>query len=266
MSTDRVHFPGIGLGLRGPCQRPLGMDLFLPAGFNRTRKHLLFGFFFVLANCCPAWAAPHMFLGVGGGGAGVSVEVTSFKEAKYRSVIKQQYDFSCGSAALASLLTYHYGITTTEEDAFEAMFAAGDKEKIRKKGFSLLDMKRYLAHRGMRSDGYRIPLEKVAALGVPVIVLINTGGYKHFVIVKGIENGMVLVGDPAKGLTKIRRADFDEINQGIVFLIIDKAKIAKASFNDESDWKARPKAPIGAPDSQIGASNFSLMLPSPGDF
>lgn len=209
-------------------------------------------------------ASPHTFFG--GVGDNVTVEVRSYKESKYRSIIKQKYDFSCGSAALATLLTYHYETPTTEEETFDAMYKAGDQSKIRDKGFSLLDMKKYLAKRGVRSDGYRIPLSKLAKLGVPAIVLVNTGGYKHFVVVKGVEDRMVLVGDPAKGLNKIPESQFNEISQGIAFLIKDNAKVARASFNNGTDWKVRPKAPLGAADSQVGISDFSLMLPGAGDF
>ena len=75
---------------------------------------------------------------------GVSnVTTRTIQEAKFAQVVRQQYDFSCGSAALATLLTFHYDRQTKEQDAFSAMYAAGDKEKIAAAGFSLLDMKTY---------------------------------------------------------------------------------------------------------------------------
>lgn len=248
-------------------RRPYPLDtlfsiLIMPNASNVTA--LLFGVCLAALSGGTALGSSHAFYGPVGGA--LSAEITSFKEAKYRSVIEQQYDFSCGSAALATLLNYHYGIAITEEDAFEAMFEAGDEEKIRAKGFSLLDMKNYLASRGLRSDGYRMPMEKLAQLGVPAIVLINTGGYKHFVVVKGLEGGTVLVGDPARGLKEVPVEDFEAMSQGIVFLIKDMAREARASFNKQADWAVRQEAPLGAADNQIGISNFSLMLPRPGDF
>lgn len=229
-----------------------------------SKTRFSFYSFILVFSSLSVLASPHAFFG--GVSGDVIVEVTSYKEAKYRTVIKQKYDFSCGSAALATLLTYHYKIPTSEEDAFRSMFEAGDQAKIREKGFSLLDMKNYLMKRGIRADGYKIPLRKLVELGVPAIVLINTGGYKHFVVVKGVEDGMVLVGDPAKGLKSIPEKHFNEISQGIVFLIKDKAKIARASFNDVTDWKIRAKAPIRAADGHVGVSTFPLMLPGLGDF
>jgi hypothetical protein len=54
-------------------------------------------------------------------GGQFNVGVTSLKEARFRTVLKQRYDFSCGSAALASLLSFHYERPTTEETVFSAM-------------------------------------------------------------------------------------------------------------------------------------------------
>jgi predicted double-glycine peptidase len=71
-------------------------------------------------------------------GGTYSVPVTSMKELRFRGTTRQQYDFSCGSAALATLLTSHYGFPVSEEDVFKEMYARGDKDKIRREGFSPL--------------------------------------------------------------------------------------------------------------------------------
>src|SRR4030095_6577834 len=107
------------------------------------------------------------------------VHVVSMREARFQTIILQKYDYPCGSAALASLLTYHYDRPTTEEAVFKAMFDTGDQAKIQQEGFSLLDMKVHLARQGLVADGYKMTLDKLAKLGVPVITLINTGGYPH---------------------------------------------------------------------------------------
>lgn len=38
-----------------------------------------------------------------------SIRLTSLKEARFKTTVAQQYDFSCGSAATATLLTFQYG-------------------------------------------------------------------------------------------------------------------------------------------------------------
>ena len=116
-----------------------------------------------------------------------NVPVASIKESRFRSIIRQQYDYSCGSAALASLLTYHYGIPKTEQEVFKEMWEHGNQEAIARLGFSMYDMKLYLESIGLRSDGFRVPLDRIAGTRVPAITLINTNGYKHFVVIKAVE-------------------------------------------------------------------------------
>ena len=89
-----------------------------------------------------------------------SVKVTSLKEARFKATTRQQFDFSCGSAAIATLLTYHYNYPVTEQAVFNEMFARGDQVKIRKEGFSLLDMKTYLEAHQFKADGFELPLAK----------------------------------------------------------------------------------------------------------
>lgn len=197
-------------------------------------------------------------------GAGTaSVPVVSMKEARFKGVVRQEHDFSCGSAALATLLTYHYGRPTSEREAFEAMFAAGDREAIQRYGFSMADMQRYLASVGFRAEGYRVPLDKLSEAGVPAVTLINTQGYAHFVLVKGIKDGLVLVGDPAMGMKSIPKAEFEAIWQGVVFVIRDQVERGRTHFNIAEEWHIRPKAPIGVAQ---GLATISVLRPGPFQF
>ncbi|WP_143032499.1 hypothetical protein [Nitrosomonas sp. Nm33] len=68
--------------------------------------------------------------GIAGGG-NFNVSVKSFAEMKFKTVYKQQFDYSCGSAALASLLTFHYNDKVNEQSVFVDMFQYGDQEKIK---------------------------------------------------------------------------------------------------------------------------------------
>ncbi len=128
-----------------------------------------------LAPCCAATLARWTCPGVTGGS--YALQVTSMKEARFRSTVRQQFDFSCGSAAVATLLSYHYDTPVSERQVFDAMYALGDQQKIRREGFSLLDMKRYLAQQGFIADGYQQPLHKLAEAGFPAIVRVEENGY-----------------------------------------------------------------------------------------
>jgi predicted double-glycine peptidase len=193
-------------------------------------------------------------------GSQYRVPVTSLEEARFRTVVRQKYDFSCGSAALATLLTYHYDLATPEQIAFDAMWKVGDQANIREVGFSMLDMKRYLESIGFRADGFRIPLDQLAQVGVPAITLINTHGYNHFVVLTGIERDRVLVADPALGLRAIRRSEFEDKWNGILFMIRDRVTVAQAHFNLEQQWQVHPKAPLGAALAPEALAEFTMNL------
>jgi len=218
----------------------------------------------LIASVSLAQAGSILLPGMGGP---INVKVESFKEARFRSIYQQEHDFSCGSAALASLLTFHYQYAVTEKQVFDSMFENGDQQRIRRQGFSLLDMKRYLQRAGFDSDGYRLDLDQITErAGVPVIALVNLDGYSHFVIIKGIRSGEVLIGDPSLGIRVMARDDFMQSWNGISFLIKNKLSQGRSSFSLASDWRVYTKAPLATALNQQGLSQFSMGLPQPGEF
>ena len=197
-------------------------------------------------------------------GGGYALRVTSLKEARFRSTIRQQYDFSCGSAAVATLLTYQYGIPVDEEEVFARMYATGDQARIRAEGFSLLDMRRYLASRGFQADGFQVPLDQLLAQGLPAIVLVNDRGYRHFVVVRGLRGGRVLVADPARGSRAIARGEFERIwDNRVLFVVHNRRELA--SFNQPRDWNLAPAAPLEAGVQRQGLRDVVMSRRGPGD-
>jgi predicted double-glycine peptidase len=160
------------------------------------------------------------------------VKVVSYRDIPFRTVVRQRYDFSCGSAALATLLRYHYDREVGEEQIFRAMYAAGDQDVIRRVGFSLLDMKQFLEASGYHADGYRLNIDNLASMDKPAIVMIDTAGYKHFVVFKGDDAGRVLIGDPALGLKIYSREQFASMWNGIAFVVREPAD----RFNQAAEW------------------------------
>jgi len=200
-----------------------------------------------------------------GMGGDFTIPVRSLKQQRQARTLIQKYDFSCGSAAVATLLTHHFNYPVTEQQVFTWMYENGDQEKIHREGFSLLDMKHYLATLGFEADGFEQPLEKLAQARVPAIVLINTNGYHHFVVVKGLQPGRVLIGDPAQGTRALSRKEFDEKWQnGLLFVIHNRMDVAR--FNVAADWRVAPHAPIGQSISREGMEMWSLPKLGPGDF
>ena len=195
------------------------------------------------------------------------IPVQSFEDRRFATVVRQRYDFSCGSAALATLLRYHYGRGEAEESAFRGMWAKGDRDQIRRLGFSLLDMKRYLGSLGLQADGYQVDLEEVAKAGVPGIALINLKGYRHFVVVKGVANGEVLVGDPSLGLRTMPATDFKAAWNGVYFALDAELRRGRSSFNRTTQWAQLPRARSGSVFIEpLSQQSLALTAPFYRDF
>jgi predicted double-glycine peptidase len=198
-------------------------------------------------------------------GGTFKVSVTSLKERRFRETVRQQYDFSCGSAALSTLLTHHYGYPVSEQAVFTEMFQKGDRARIQRQGFSLLDIKMFLEHRGFQANGYEAPLDELTSARIPAIVLLKENGYSHFVVVKGVRDGRVLVGDPAGGTRAMSREKFDSVwANKILFIINNKMEIAK--FNSDADWRVAPRAPLERGIDRNGLSGTLLQKMGPADF
>jgi predicted double-glycine peptidase len=222
---------------------------------NRIRPALGLALTLLIAGCggtpeaafTSSFAAPDRgALGIGSaetGGASLNLRVSSIRARRFATTIRQQYDFSCGSAAVATLLTFHYDRPTDEATVFRAMLEAGDEERIRSLGFSLLDMQRYLATRGLNANGYRLSLDRLAEARVPAIALIDNNGYRHFVVVRGVSADRVLLADPNLGTRTITRSRFEASWNGVLFVILDAPEQGQAGFGRPDDWDVRPRAP-----------------------
>ncbi|MBS3803505.1 MAG: C39 family peptidase [Oleiphilaceae bacterium] len=175
----------------------------------------------------------------------LSVPVTSFQERRFDRIFQQEYDFSCGSAAVASLLTFHYDDEFSEREVFESMLALADAGKVRQEGFSMLDMKNFLGAEGYQADGIRLPLKGLREqVRLPTIVLLNLNGFRHFVVIKGINDKEVLVGDPARGVNAYSHQEFEESWDGTAFVIRNHLETGRRAFSTEEDWAQVTRAPL----------------------
>ncbi len=137
-----------------------------------------------------------------GSGLRVDAPARSMKDLRDQNVVKQRYDFSCGAAALATILHFGFGDTVTERGLLEDLFdllSAEEKEVARSTGFSLLHLQRVAQARGYNAQGFRLAPEQLALLGGPVLVYIEPRGYQHFAVLRGVSGDRVHLADPSRG-------------------------------------------------------------------
>jgi predicted double-glycine peptidase len=177
--------------------------------------------------------------------------VRSLLEIRRENVVTQQWDLSCGAAALATVLAYQHGDPIPEKEIARAMIRRTDPLRVKiRGGFSLLDLKRYVESRGYTGVGYtKLTLDALEKFG-PTLVPLRLKGYDHFVVFKGITGGDVLFADPAFGN---RRLPIDAFNEAwiskIGFLV--RRKDGAPPLNNR--LVARPYEAAGPSDALISA-------------
>jgi len=162
-----------------------------------------------------------------GGRTRVRLSLKSVKALRDENVVKQGFDYSCGAAALATLLTYALHDPATEVDILRAVLASLSKEEDaarKKKGLSLLDLQHVAEARGHRAQGFRLAPAYLSKLQGPVMVFIKPRGYEHFAVLKGVQGDRVYLADPSLGNVRLPLYTFlaywlDERDQGIIFVV-----------------------------------------------
>jgi predicted double-glycine peptidase len=140
--------------------------------------------------------------------------VKSLLEMRRENVVIQEWDLSCGAAALTTVLNQQLGDPVTEKEIATALI--NRKEYIEdprlvqaRQGFSLLDLKRVAEERGYVGVGYgKMELDDLVERA-PVMVPIVANGYNHFVIFRGRMGNRVLVADPGFGNYTMRADKFE---------------------------------------------------------
>lgn len=130
-----------------------------------------------------------------------AVPVKSWKTLRDERVVKQDLDYSCGAASLATVLNSFYGQTVTEEALLKAM----DKGDGRA---SFEDMARALPQFGFKAQGFAASWEQLARLRIPVILYVKHRRNDHFTVLRGINGDTVWLADPSLGNRTYSRAQF----------------------------------------------------------
>ena len=155
-------------------------------------------------------------------------EVVAIKPAlenQFRGIVRQAYDYSCGSAALTTLLNGYVGTNLTEQQTMEGLLRFGEYNRIiERRSFSLLDMKRFVSAIGFESGGFKGEFSDLINQNKPVIVPISYAGFKLFVVFKAYKDGRVYVADPAIGNISFDQERFKQIWENNTLFIVNVPK------------------------------------------
>lgn len=159
--------------------------------------------------------------------AAEGLAVTSVLARRDAGVVKQRFDYSCGSAALATLLTYGLNDPVDELTLMRTLLeplSPDELAALQKKGLSLLHLQGLAQKRGHKAQGFRLHASQLAKISRPVIVHIKPGGYEHFAVLKGVRGDRVYLADPSLGNVRMPLYRFfdmwaDESGRGVIFAV-----------------------------------------------
>jgi predicted double-glycine peptidase len=139
--------------------------------------------------------------------------VKSLLEMRHAGVMIQNWDLSCGAAALGTILNYQYDDPVSEREIAKRLINRDeyleDPSLVKRRlGFSLLDLKRSVDARGYKGIGYgKLEIEDLIERA-PVIVPIKLR-YNHFVVFRGMRGNRVLLADPGWGNRTVTLEEFE---------------------------------------------------------
>jgi uncharacterized protein len=161
------------------------------------------------------------------GGAREEVRVKSLRALRDAGVVKQGYDYSCGAASLATLLTFGLNDPVTEDTLLRELISPLPPDRLaalQHDGLSLLDLQRLAQARGHKAQGFRIGSGQLGKLSYPAIVFIRPHGYRHFAVFKGLRGDRIHLADPSLGNVRMPLYRFldmwaDKAGRGVIFVV-----------------------------------------------
>ena len=161
------------------------------------------------------------------GGTREEVPVKSLRALRDAGVVKQGYDYSCGAASLATLLTFGLNDPVSEGTLLRELISPLPADRLaalQHDGLSLFDLQRLAQARGHKAQGFRIGSSQLRKLAYPAIVFIRPHGYRHFAVFKGLRGDRIYLADPSLGNVRMPLYRFldmwaDKAGRGIIFVV-----------------------------------------------
>ncbi len=189
--------------------------------------------------------------------------VFSWQELKRRNVVMQKRDFSCGAAALATLIQYYWEDEVTEDRILVELDGLLTPEEIADRiqnGLTLTDLRRVAVRVGYQASIGKLEFDKLSEAKVPLVVGIEFREYKHFVVYRGTDGRYVYLADPARGNVRMPVWSFLESWQENAVLAVAKPGEQIKEYSALSvTWE---EALLGELNGQLIRKNFLGPAPS----
>ena len=134
-----------------------------------------------------------------------SVAVQSWKDRRDAQIVKQDLDYSCGAASLATILNGFYGKAVTEEEILKAM---NKEDGMASFADMAAVLPRLVTSGSFKGPGLALSFAQLQKIKIPAIVYLRYRGNDHFSVLRGISEDTVWLGDPSWGNRRLSTHQF----------------------------------------------------------
>ena len=159
-----------------------------------------------------------------GPGLAFAGPVRSLQEIRQEGVVVQQWDTSCGAAALATVLTYSLQVPVSEREVADRHVEHDGADQSQTSGRLLVARHEALC-RDAWPHRHRLSRHDLGATFGPSesIVPILQYGNPHFIVVRGLDSyGRVNIADPGFGNRTMSVARFEAVWQGGIGFVVTR--------------------------------------------
>lgn len=156
------------------------------------------------------------------------LHVQTWVEQRRKNVVMQSKDYSCGAAALATLIQYFWGDTLGEERLLRELDEMLTQTEIADRitnGLTMTDLRRLAVRLKYQATIGKLEFEKLSESRVPVVVGVKVRDYKHFVVYRGSDGEYVYLADPARGNLRTPVGQFLQQWQDNAVLVVAKPNV-----------------------------------------
>lgn len=145
-----------------------------------------------------------------------SAGFSSWVDMRDEGIVKQSLDYSCGPAAMATMLSQYFQIPSTEQEVLSSLEASASAWELpddwRETGVSMAVLAKIANSVGLEAIGIAVELSMLTRLNVPAIVYLEHRGFPHFSVVRGVDHrGRVQLADPSWGNQLLSQREFEKL-------------------------------------------------------
>ncbi len=153
----------------------------------------------------------------------------SWKELRDENVVIQKDKFTCGAAALCTLIRHYLGEQASEKEILDIInkHSPEEAEKRKQNGLTMRDLKKAAESMGYEVRSYQLNIQGLKQLDAPLLVRIICEGEEHFVVLRGIVGDRAVLADPVRGNVRVSVEKFLEEWNGTPVLVLSKPGVPK---------------------------------------